>query len=136
MSEWGEHHRPVTAERMALAIVRAATAMGELSQLRYRYEAVLRGHCVLRARWIALAALLAMHPGIEPQHLSLPLGCGPAPLQVLARVRLASWWDEALVIRLVIDLEEAEAGEVDQVVEPVGELLSEILKSQSGRAAA
>lgn len=109
MSDRGGSIHPLSADRIAHAVVLATTATCELSQLAYRYEAALQGRCALRARWVALAALLSLYPAEPVARLSVPLGCGTSPLGALAKTRLAPWWDEALVIRLVIDLEEASA---------------------------
>jgi hypothetical protein len=95
---------PLTADQMATALVRAAMATGELSQLAYRYEAAIKGLCTLRARWVALAALLALHQEVEIDAIAQPLGCGFRPLRVLAGCRGSIWWDEALVHRVFVDL--------------------------------
>ena len=107
MSSQGGSIRPLDADRFAHAVVLAASFTCELSQLAFRYEAALQGRCALRARWVALAALLSLYPAADVAGVSLPLGCGPTPLPVLARLRQAEWWDEGLVIRLVVELEDA-----------------------------
>lgn len=94
----------LTAEHMAEALVRASMATGELSQLTYRYEAAIKGLCSLRARWVAFAALLSLHPEAEVASIAGPLGCGPTALRVLAKCRGSGWWDEALVYRLFLDM--------------------------------
>jgi len=94
----------LTPEHMAEAVVRAAMATGELSLLAYRDEQALRGHVAFRARWVALAALLALHPEVPLATIARPLGCGSAPLRSLGITRGQGWWDEALVYRLFADL--------------------------------
>ena len=95
---------PLTAAQIAEAIVRAAGATGELGILTHRDEAALKGLVAFRARWIALAALLALHPEAEIEVISVPLGCGSTPLRSLAGTRGQSWWDEAVVNRVFMDL--------------------------------
>lgn len=114
--------RDLSADQMAEAVVRAAIITGETSLLAYRYEAALKGQVAFRARWLALAALLALHQDEEVQRISEPLGCGFAPLRVLAGVRGRSSWDEACVSRLFLDL----AGDDEAV--PLGEMAG--LKAQ------
>jgi hypothetical protein len=94
----------LTADHMAEAVVRAAMATGELSLLAYRDEQALKGHVAFRARWVALAALAALHPTAPIASIAGPLGCGPSPLAALAHTRGQGWWDEALVSRLFVDL--------------------------------
>lgn len=95
---------PLDAAHVAEAVVRAAMATGELSLLAYRDEQALKGHVAFRARWVAFAALLSLHPEAEVAALAAPLGCGTSPMRSLAGVRGQAWWDPAVVDRLFVDL--------------------------------
>lgn len=94
----------LSAEQMALALVLAARAAGELPILSARLEGVLSGAVALRSRWVALAALLALHQQAEVQLIAEPLGCGFNPLRELAGHRGSSRWDEDLVGQLFVAL--------------------------------
>lgn len=120
----------LTAEHMAEAVVRAAMATGELSQLTYRYEAAIKGMCSLRARWIALAALLSLHPEAEVAVIAGPLGCGPTALRALAKCRGSAWWDEALVHRLFLDLAESADATSIQTQQALRQSVAELLSDR------
>jgi len=92
---------------MAEAVILAAIASGELQQLERCGSAALAGLATLRGRWIAFAALLALHPDTEFEALARPLGCGPSLLRQLASCRRAGWWNEADVHRVFVALAEA-----------------------------
>lgn len=107
---------PLTAELVGEAVVRAAMATGELSLLSYRYEAAITGLVAFRGRWVAFAALLALHQTFDFERLALALGCGATPLRSLSRARAAAWWDEGVVHRLFVDLAEpAQATAIDSL---------------------
>ncbi|MBS0333955.1 MAG: hypothetical protein JSS35_14395 [Proteobacteria bacterium] len=96
--------QPRLAEFIAQAVVRAAMATGELSLLSYRDEQALKGHVAFKARWVAFAALVSTYPHLRPQLFAQALGCGPRAETALSFTRRTSWWDEGVVVRLVVDL--------------------------------
>lgn len=97
---------PLNADHMAEALILAAVATGELDQLRDRGVAAIGGLATLRARWIAFAALLALHPEVEFDQLARPLNCAPSPLRQLARMRGLPWWSEGDVQGVFVALAE------------------------------
>lgn len=97
---------PLTADHLAEALILSALATGELQQLRERGEAAILGLATLRARWVAFAALLALHQQAEFEQLARPLGLGLNPLRQLASCRRAAWWNEADVGRVLVALAE------------------------------
>ncbi|MDP1642743.1 MAG: hypothetical protein Q8L59_11210 [Phenylobacterium sp.] len=97
---------PLSADHMAEALILAAIATGEIDRLQSHGSAAVAGLMTLRARWIALAALLALHPEAEFDQLARPLNCAPSPLRQLARMRGLPWWSEGDVQSVFIALAE------------------------------
>ncbi|MBC7169066.1 hypothetical protein [Phenylobacterium sp.] len=97
---------PLSADHMAEALILSAIATDELDQLITRGVAAVAGLATLRARWIAFAALLALHPEAEFEQLARPLNCAPNPLRQLARMRGLPWWSEADVQAVFVALAE------------------------------
>jgi hypothetical protein len=100
--------RTLDCQLIGEAIVRAASITGELSLLAYRDEAALKGLVAFRARWLAYAALLSVYQDVDAFALGHWLGCGSNPLRSLATVRGQSWWDEACVARLFLEIVKGE----------------------------
>ena len=96
--------RPLDCELIAEAVIRAASITGELSVLAYRDEAALKGMVAFKARWLAFAALVALHQEADTVPLGMWLGCGSTAMRSLATMRGQSWWDEGCVYRLFVEL--------------------------------
>lgn len=97
----------LSADHMAEALILSAIATGEIAILQQSPLAVVTGLTTLRARWVAFAALIALHPNVAFSALGDPLGCGLNPLRALAICRRATWWREADVQAVFIALAEA-----------------------------
>ena len=94
---------PANCARAAKALILAATLTLEVGRLIKHDEAALSGRVVLKARWIAFAALSAA--GEEPiAALGRALGCGPTPFFLLERQRATSGWREDLVVAVTVAL--------------------------------
>jgi hypothetical protein len=91
-----------TSEVIARALILAAAHMDELSMWVLADERVLRGDLEISSRWVALAALEAIYPNVQPYVLGLYVGGGVDSEDNLALSRRQGWWDEQLVMRVMV----------------------------------
>ncbi len=126
----------LTADHLAEALILSAIATGELEQLRERGEAAVLGLATLRARWLAFAALLALHQQAEFEQLARPLGLGLSPLRQLASCRRAAWWNEDDVGRVFVALAEGWSPRVIRtgldLRQALSGVLADLLKQNDG----
>lgn len=102
----GRHtERPkASAELIARALVIAADVTGELGRLRFAPSSTLSGDLPLKARWIALAALIARPEGFDRDALGRALGCREW-IGGLALARCQAWWFEQRVHGVLVALD-------------------------------
>jgi hypothetical protein len=93
-----------SADLIARALVLASMDLCELSILVKRTEGVLSGKVVLCARWVAYAAICAMHRKAEPLVLARLMGCGDNPITDAMEVRRRAWWSDDRVVSLIAAL--------------------------------
>jgi hypothetical protein len=91
-----------TSEVIARTLILAAAHMDELSMWVLADERVLKGELEISSRWVALAALGAIYPAVQPYVLGLYVGGGVDSVEQLAFARCQRWWDEQLVQRVMV----------------------------------
>lgn len=88
-------------DRIARTLIVAAVFMDELSAWILADEAVLRGEVEINSRYVALAALAAMHPSMRIEPLGRCIGCHD-PASDLAWARLQTFWSDKIVERVMV----------------------------------
>lgn len=97
-----------TAETIGLALVLASIDTCELSHLVQTPADAVAGRRPGRYRWIAFAALCALHLRADHNRLGQLIGCGDQAIRDAAAIRSLPWWSDASVIGLIAALASGE----------------------------